>query len=98
MFCEFMFSQEGLNEERIDVFMMCFDGLLRMNFGGLLNPLFEKHIPELTSEQENPKKLEKYLEGMQYKEFLDDDLIVVAHNCLQLQQYLPVEFVTEKMI
>ena len=64
MFCEFMFNQEGLNDERKDVFISCFDGLLKMNFGGLMSPLFEKHIPELTSDQEFPKKLEKYLEGI----------------------------------
>jgi hypothetical protein len=58
MFCEFMFKQEGSNEERIDIFMNCFDDLIKMNFGGLMSPLFEKHIPELTADDENPKKLE----------------------------------------
>ena len=65
--------------------MSCFDHMFEMNNGGLLYPLFEKHIPELTSDQENPIKLENILEGMQYKEFLDEENIVRTQNCQQLQ-------------
>lgn len=79
MFCEFIFDQDGLNDERIDILMTCFDSIFKMNFGSLISPLFEKHVPELTSDHEDPMKLEKYLKGMQYKEFLDEELIVVTH-------------------
>ena len=48
MFCEFMFEQEGSNDERRDIFMSCFDHIFSMGKGSYLYPLFEKHIPELT--------------------------------------------------
>ena len=76
MFCEFMFEREGLNDERRDILMSCFAHIFKMDKGMYLYPLFEKHVPELTSDQENPIKLENMLEGMQYKEFLDEENIV----------------------
>ena len=50
MFCEFMFAKEGLNDERRDILMSCFDHVFKMDKGMYLYPLFEKHVPELTSD------------------------------------------------